>query len=331
MKTKIKVSHKKKISKVSRNNKGNRFSRFKNKKRSQFKWNGTGGSNPNPKKQRGFTGLHVKNNENNENNGNIESGNIESGNIKSGNIKNTQTMMQELNPNNTNYTGFENIKPRKHTQVEKSPVHQSSKQSQTQIVQKLELILPQVTYIEITDSFFQVQYEYKEELKKELKKVISEMYYFVISLDKLSIDRLQYYINNSIINKASNDKSDLGEFLGLNVNTLVVKVLNTGGQYRTGSSNDFIDVYESVEESVEKNIVMISYEENIDRMAVHNGFLINVFFFNDKDKDKHDNDVDKDNKDNDTLEIKTSNSKSKKSSICCSLSFRAKASRLRKI
>ena len=287
MKTKIKVSHKKKISKVSRNNKGNRFSRFKNKKRSQFKWNGTGGSNPNPKKQRGFTGLHVKNNENNENNGNIESGNIESGNIKSGNIKNTQTMMQELNPNNTNYTGFENIKPRKHTQVEKSPVHQSSKQSQTQIVQKLELILPQVTYIEITDSFFQVQYEYKEELKKELKKVISEMYYFVISLDKLSIDRLQYYINNSIINKASNDKSDLGEFLGLNVNTLVVKVLNTGGQYRTGSSNDFIDVYESVEESVEKNIVMISYEENIDRMAVHNGFLINVFFFNDKDKDKH--------------------------------------------
>ena len=273
MKTKIKVSHKKKISKVSRNNKGNRFSRFKNKKRSQFKWNGTGGSKKNPNKQRGFTVLYVeptRHSENENENYQIENGN---GN---GN-ENNENMTQNLEQNNPN--GFTDPKYRLHTQVEKSPVQQSSKQSQTKRVKKLALILPQVTYIEITDSFFQVQYEYKEELKKELKKVISEMYYFVISLDKLSIDRLQYYINNSIINKASNDKSDLGEFLGLNVNTLVVKVLNTGGQYRTGSSNDFIDVYESVEESVEKNIVMISYEENIDRMAVHNGFLINVFFF----------------------------------------------------
>jgi len=120
--------------------------------------------------------------------------------------------------------------------------------------------------IEIGDVFFQIQYIYTNPLSKKKEK-----YYFTIELDNLGIDKLQYYIKTkNIISSPTDDKY----FLGLNENTIVIKVLNTGGQYRSGSSYDFIDVYES------EYINMITYEENIKEMSIHNRLRINVGLIN---------------------------------------------------
>ena len=120
--------------------------------------------------------------------------------------------------------------------------------------------------IEIGDGFFQIQYIYTNPLSKKKEK-----YYFTIELDNLGVDKLQYYIKTkNIISSPTDDKY----FLGLNENTLVIKVLNTGGQYRSGSSYDFIDVYEN------EYINMITYEENIEEMSTHNRLRINVGLIN---------------------------------------------------
>jgi hypothetical protein len=166
---------------------------------------------------------------------------------------------------------------RKHSQVLKNTIKPLQK------IQKLSLkILPEnISLIEIGDSFFQIQYiNNYTHIKKDKYK--EEYYYFIITLDKLSIDKLQYYINTKKITSTDyNDKF----FLGLNETTISIKVLNTGGQYRTGSSDDFIDVYESID------INMIPYEKNIEEMAIHNRFRINVGLINDKDEDKDKKDV----------------------------------------
>ena len=103
--------------------------------------------------------------------------------------------------------------------------------------------------IEISDSFVHIKYK---------------GYYFIISLDKLSVDKLQYYINKGLT------KSHLDNYLTMDENTIVLKILNTGGQYRTGSKDDFTDVYE------DSNIAMISYEDNLKEMIEHNRFRTNV-------------------------------------------------------
>ena len=108
-------------------------------------------------------------------------------------------------------------------------------------------------YIEVTNSVIQVNF-------KGL--------YIVLTLDILSIDKLQYYIKKGkLINFANN-------FLGLTENTIVLKSLNKGGlgQYRTGSSNEFIDIYEDTAS------FMISYDENLDNLInpLNRKFYINV-------------------------------------------------------
>ena len=127
-----------------------------------------------------------------------------------------------------------------------------------------------VSIIEIGDSFFQIQYIYNNPQTSKKEK-----YYFTIELDNLGVDKLQYYIKTKKINS---DPFDNKYFLGLNENTIVIKVLNTGGQYRSGSKDDFIDVYES------KEIGMIPYEENVAEMFEHNRLRINVDFIDDKYK-----------------------------------------------
>ena len=167
----------------------------------------------------------------------------------------------------------------KHTQGNPNPIIQklsTKKESQHSQITTLKKIASNITLFEITDSFFQIEYIYKN-----LQTNKDENYYFIIELDKLSIDKLQYYINTGKLLRAVSDKTDIGFFLELNENSLVTKILNTGGQNRTGSSDDFIDVYE------DDSISIISYEENIETMVFHNRFRINVGLLNDdKYKDK---------------------------------------------
>ena len=115
--------------------------------------------------------------------------------------------------------------------------------SQEPFILQLPIILPEIeslSYIEITNSLFQVNYN---------------GLFILINLDLLSVDKLQYYINKAKLIRFSNDNN----FLGLTENTIVFKSLNKGGmsQYRTGKSNNFIDIYEDI------TIPMIPYEENL--------------------------------------------------------------------
>jgi hypothetical protein len=111
------------------------------------------------------------------------------------------------------------------------------------LIIELPIRLPEIedlSYIEITNSLFQVNY-------KGL--------FILINLDLLSVDKLQYFINKGNLISFSNDNN----FLGLTKNTIVIKSLNKGGgvQYRTGKSNDFIDIYEDI------TIPMIPYDVNL--------------------------------------------------------------------
>ena len=111
---------------------------------------------------------------------------------------------------------------------------------------KIPIILPEIEklyYIEITNSLIHIKY-------KDL--------YIIINLDILSVDRLQYYINEDKLYSFDNNKN----FLGLSKNTILLKALNKGSQsqYRTGYNRDFIDIYEDI------TINMISYEDNLNNL-----------------------------------------------------------------
>lgn len=183
---------------------------------------------------------------------------------------NTTTSFKNLSTkyyNSVNNNTFTITPKRKHTIVIKPEIINLQKKSQKSKIATVKKIYKNLSIIEITDTLIQIQYETLDR----------EKYYFVIALDKLSIDRLQYYINT---NQITQIKDYDNYYLGLNENTLLVNIFNTGGQYRTGSSDDFINVYES------KEIDMISYEENMQKMLSSNIFEINVDLLNEKDRVK---------------------------------------------
>jgi len=142
-----------------------------------------------------------------------------------------------------------------------------------------------IVLAEITNSFLQIRYT--EPTKKNntvpttQNNTVPETtnnYYFAISLDKLSVDKLQYYINN---NKISLSHDDYGEYLGINENTLLIETTTHSDRYKTGASSDFVDVYEGIE-GVE-GFEMIPYDINLDKMK-ENYFQIKIFLSNKKDK-----------------------------------------------
>ena len=117
-------------------------------------------------------------------------------------------------------------------------------------------------YIELTDSLIHVNFN---------------GLYIVLNLDILSVDKLQYYINKGKLFKFSSDNN----FLGLTENTILLKSLNKGGvgHYVTGSSNDFIDIYEDTTGE------MISYKENLENLRNQD---TRKFYINVKTIDHHD-------------------------------------------
>jgi hypothetical protein len=106
-----------------------------------------------------------------------------------------------------------------------------------------------IKIIESTNSFYQLHYQYKDDKDDKLD---TKDLFFTFNPDTLSVDKLQYFINTAKISIL-----DDGNNMSINENTIILKGFKTGGQYRTGSSNEFIDIYESVD------IPMISYKENL--------------------------------------------------------------------
>ena len=80
---------------------------------------------------------------------------------------------------------------------------------------------------------------------------------FTILPDELSVDKLQYFINNS--NISIHEK----KYISFNENTVVLRCSKAAGQKRIGGKgkeNEFIDIYE---EKKVGNSQIISYEENL--------------------------------------------------------------------
>jgi len=106
---------------------------------------------------------------------------------------------------------------------------------------------------EVTSSFVQLRYFY-EEGKVPL--------YFTINTSDLSVDTLQYFINNNKL-RITDDN-----YISIDENTINIKGYKTAGQKRTGGgneeSNKFLDVYE------DETMDMISYEESLENLGCSN-------------------------------------------------------------
>jgi len=111
--------------------------------------------------------------------------------------------------------------------------------------------------VELTNTFCQIKYNYYDINGKYMPIFI------IIKPDILSVDKLQYFVNNDKLSITPDNNIQISE------NTLVLQILKTGGQTRTGNNNNFITVYE------DSNINMIPYRENLENLK-HNRFLINV-------------------------------------------------------
>ena len=238
MKTKIKLSHKKKVSrKITKGNRVNRKitggNRFKNKKRSRIINTLRGGSNP----AFSFTlRPKPKPKPNSNPNPNLNP-----------------------NPNKFRVTFPEN----RHSSIKRmekgKPIEEGTQLLggilSTNWRRTIEQRIDGLSYIELTDSLVQVNF-------KGL--------YIIMNLDVLSVDKLQYYLINKKLFDVSNDN----KFLGLTENTILLKSLNQGGlgQYRTGSTNDFIDIYEDITSEI------IPYEVHLNNLTdpKNHKFYINV-------------------------------------------------------
>ena len=108
-------------------------------------------------------------------------------------------------------------------------------------------------------------------------QIYRETLYLKLMPDVLSIDKLQYYINN---NKISITKQGVNNYLQLNENTFSLEVLKSFYS-RTGNQegSNLIDVYESVD--IDKEIYTETrinhiYEENLANLLEQELFLIYV-------------------------------------------------------
>lgn len=108
-------------------------------------------------------------------------------------------------------------------------------------------------------------------------QIADKTLYLKLMPDLLSVDKLQYYINN---NKISINKQSKNNYLQLNENTFSLEVLKSFYS-RTGNQegSNLIDVYESVD--IDKEIYKGSrinniYEENLANLLEQELFLIYV-------------------------------------------------------
>jgi hypothetical protein len=130
--------------------------------------------------------------------------------------------------------------------------------------------------VELTNNFCQLKYT--STFGNEKPTV------FVINPDILSVDKLQYLINNGKL-EINNDmiiNNKLGSHIQISENTIILKILETAEHYKTGDTksdkdpdNKFISIYE------DETISMIPYEENLkhiidDETYLKDTFLINV-------------------------------------------------------
>ena len=116
--------------------------------------------------------------------------------------------------------------------------------------------------IEVTNTFFQIKYNYYN-AEDEYKPL-----FFFVNPDILSVDKLQYFINNKKITINNNN-------IQISENTITLKSLRSGGHYRTGGVFEtvlFKNVYE------DSQISLVSYEENLEnlRNPINGKYHINV-------------------------------------------------------
>ena len=118
--------------------------------------------------------------------------------------------------------------------------------------------------VEVTNTFFQLKYNYYND-KNEYKPL-----FFFVNPELLSVDKLQYFIDNDKIKLSDDDKS-----LQISENTITLKTLRAGGHYRTSGVFEtelFKNVYE------DSQISLVPYEENLEYLLdTRNGkYYINV-------------------------------------------------------
>ena len=116
--------------------------------------------------------------------------------------------------------------------------------------------------IEVTNTFFQIKYNYYN-AKGEYKSL-----FFFVNPDILSVDKLQYFINNQKLTINNNN-------IQISENTITLKSLRSGGHYRTSGVFEtvlFKNVYE------DSQISLVSYEDNLEnlRNPINGKYHINV-------------------------------------------------------
>ena len=148
----------------------------------------------------------------------------------------------------------QNLK-KKQQEYEKTQDYRDKKQSLNSLNQYM--ITHKCELFEVTSSFVQLRYYYKS---GEIPL------YFTINTSDLSVDTLQYFINNNKLSITNNKLSITDDnYISIDENTINIKGYKTAGQKRTGGghedTNIFIDVYE------DKTTDMISYEENLKKLG----------------------------------------------------------------
>jgi len=128
--------------------------------------------------------------------------------------------------------------------------------------------------VELNNQFCQIKINYYDKNDGDKYKPV----FFMIYPDHLSVDKLQYFINSDKITVTDDNHIHISE------NTIALKSLKTGGQYRSGGTsgyneyNTFITVYENMIPLIptESTIPMIKYAENLKSLNDESLFFINV-------------------------------------------------------
>jgi len=177
-----------------------------------------------------------------------------------GPLQDAKNVTQTLPPNKTN-SAKPNTTHTLHTHASPTPTNSNL----TGFIHNLSLKLK-----EARNSFLQFE-----------TQIADKTLYLKLMPNLLSVDKLQYYINNNINNnKISITKQGVNNYLQLNENTFSLEVLKSFYS-RTGNQkgSDLIDVYESVD--IDKEIysgdrLTQIYEENLQNLLTQKIFLIYV-------------------------------------------------------
>lgn len=104
--------------------------------------------------------------------------------------------------------------------------------------------------IEVTNTFFQIKYNYYND-NNEYKPL-----FFFVNPDILSVDKLQYFIDNDKIKISDDDKK-----IQISENTIILKSLRAGGHYRTSGVSE-TELFKSVYEDTQ--IPLVPYDTNLE-------------------------------------------------------------------